>query len=63
MAPFSGIYFQRCEVAIENNTILDDLLLIKMKKGPEPGTIKNNVIWRDLSRYSNFTILPTYRTR
>jgi len=41
----SGIYFQRCEVNIENNVILDDFQLIETKEGLQASAIKNNILW------------------
>ena len=41
----SGIYFQRSEVTIEKNVILDDFLFIETKDGLKPGVIRNNIIW------------------
>tara|TARA_R110002049_G_scaffold1537_4_gene11871 strand:+ start:24689 stop:26335 length:1647 start_codon:yes stop_codon:yes gene_type:complete len=43
----NGIYFQRSEVAVKENIILDDFLFIETKKGLLPGEIKNNLIWGD----------------
>lgn len=41
----NGIYFQRSEVAVSHNTILDNFLFIETKEGLELGSITNNVIW------------------
>jgi hypothetical protein len=40
-----GVYFQRSEVRIADNTILDNFLFIETKEGLELGTIENNLIW------------------
>ncbi len=41
----TGIYFQRCEVKIINNTIFDDFLFVETKEGLKPSLIQNNIIW------------------
>ena len=41
----NGIYFQRSEVTVMNNTILDDFLFVETKEGLKPGVIANNIIW------------------
>ncbi|MCU0645339.1 MAG: right-handed parallel beta-helix repeat-containing protein [bacterium] len=41
----SGIYFQRSEVVIKHNVILDDFLFIETKEGLKPGQIQKNLIW------------------
>ena len=45
----SGIYFQRSEVTIENNIILDDFLFIETKPGLKTSVIRNNLIWANFS--------------
>jgi hypothetical protein len=45
----SGIYFQRSEATIEDNRILDNFLLVETKTGLNPCTIRNNLIWGDLT--------------
>ncbi|MCI0494862.1 hypothetical protein L0Z72_07625, partial [candidate division KSB1 bacterium] len=45
----SGIYFQRSEVTIENNVILDDFLFIETKAGLKTSVIRNNLIWAHFS--------------
>ncbi len=45
----SGIYFQRCEAAVERNIILDDFLLVETKAGLAPCVVKNNILWGDLN--------------
>jgi hypothetical protein len=45
----SGIYFQRSELVIEHNVILDDFLFIETKEGLKPGVIRNNIIWGNFS--------------
>lgn len=44
----SGIYFQRSEVTVEKNIILDDFLFIETKVGLKPSLIQNNVLWGNL---------------
>ncbi len=53
----SGIYFQRSEVTIENNTILDNFLFIETKEGLKPGIIKNNIIWGDFNLGTKASVL------
>lgn len=43
----NGVYFQRSEVAVKNNLILDNFLFIETKEGLKQGIIENNVIWGD----------------
>jgi hypothetical protein len=45
----NGIYFQRSEVNILNNTILENFLFVETKEGLKQGTIANNTIWGDFS--------------
>ncbi len=40
----TGIYFQRSEVEVVNNTILDDFLFVETKAGLRKGKIVNNII-------------------
>jgi hypothetical protein len=47
MAWNTGVYFQRSEVAVKNNTILDNFLFIETKEGLKQGSIENNYIWGD----------------
>jgi hypothetical protein len=42
-----GIYFQRSEVAVMDNVILDDFRFIETKEGLKPGRITRNLIWGD----------------
>jgi len=44
----NGIYFQRSEVDISNNIILDDFLFVETKEGLLPGKITDNVLWGDV---------------
>lgn len=44
----SGIYFQRSDVRVINNTILDNFLFIETKEGLKPGVIQNNILWADV---------------
>ncbi len=46
----NGIYFQRSEVLIEKNSILDDFLLVETKEGLTPCVVKDNVIWAGYSQ-------------
>lgn len=50
-----GIYFQRSEVAVLNNTILDHLLFVETKAGLQPGIIANNILW---GRFEKDTATP-----
>jgi len=43
----TGIYFQRSEVLIEDNLMLDHFRLVETKKGLNPSVIRNNIIWGD----------------
>jgi hypothetical protein len=52
----SGIYFQRSEVTIENNIILDDFLFIETKKGLKPGVIQKNLIWANFTLEAEATV-------
>jgi hypothetical protein len=45
----TGIYFQRSEVSVENNTILDNFLFVETKEGLKPGIIKDNLIWAEFT--------------
>jgi len=49
VANTNGIYFQRSEVDITNNVILDNFLFIETKEGLLPGKISNNILWGDVS--------------
>jgi len=48
VANTNGIYFQRSEVDITNNVILDNFLFIETKEGLLPGKISNNILWGDV---------------
>jgi len=52
----SGIYFQRSEVAVEDNIILDDFLFVETKQGLKPGIIRNNQIWADFNLETEATV-------
>jgi hypothetical protein len=43
----TGIYFQRCEAVIENNTILNNYLHVETKEGLQKCIIRKNLIWGD----------------
>lgn len=45
LAQNNGVYFQRSEVRIADNTILDNFLFIETKEGLDKGIIENNLIW------------------
>lgn len=49
MAWNTGVYFQRSEVAVKNNTILDNFLFIETKEGLKQGSIEGNYIWGDFT--------------
>jgi len=52
----NGVYFQRSEVLVADNTILDNFLFIETKEGLELGTIENNVIWSEYTREVDATV-------
>jgi hypothetical protein len=52
-----GIYFQRSEVLVENNIILDNFLFIETKVGLKPGIIKDNVIWANFMLETPATVI------
>lgn len=56
----SGIYFQRSEVTIEKNIVLDDFLLIETKAGLKPGVIRNNILWGNISIETEATVTDNY---
>jgi len=39
-----GTYFQRSEMEIAHNTLVDNLLLIETKEGLKPGSLVNNIV-------------------
>ncbi|MFC2084254.1 hypothetical protein ACFLS9_04280 [Bacteroidota bacterium] len=43
----NGIYFQRSEVEVVDNVIMDNFLFIETKEGLGIGTVKDNLIWAD----------------
>ena len=45
----TGIYFQRSEVLVVNNTILEPFLFVETKEGLKPGAIVNNIIWGEFN--------------
>ncbi|MCB0472435.1 MAG: right-handed parallel beta-helix repeat-containing protein [Flavobacteriaceae bacterium] len=45
----NGIYFQRSEVSVRKNIILDNFLFIETKNGLLPGEIRDNLIWGDFT--------------
>lgn len=47
VAQNNGVYFQRSEVEITDNVILDNMLVIETKEGLDKSVIKNNIIWAD----------------
>ncbi len=50
VAQNNGIYFQRSEVRVAGNTILDNFLFIETKEGLELGVIEDNILWADFDR-------------
>lgn len=44
----TGVYFQRSELEIFNNTLLENFILIETKEGLGKSYIANNIIWGDL---------------
>jgi hypothetical protein len=48
-----GIYFQRSEVNVEKNVILDNLLFVETKEGLQQSNIRNNIIWADFDLRTN----------
>jgi len=53
----SGIYFQRSEVLVEKNIILDNFLFIETKEGLKPGIIRDNIIWADFSLHTPASVI------
>ena len=47
LAHNNGVYFQRSEVHVSDNIILDNFLFIETKEGLENGIIENNLLWAD----------------
>lgn len=45
----TGTYFQRSEMEIYNNTLLENFILIETKEGLEKSFVANNIIWGDLN--------------
>lgn len=45
----TGTYFQRSEMKIYNNTLLENFILIETKEGLEKSFVANNIIWGDLN--------------
>jgi hypothetical protein len=45
----TGIYFQRSEVEIFNNTLLENFILIETKEGLGKSYAANNIIWGDMT--------------
>lgn len=45
----TGLYFQRCEVQIYNNTIIENFLLIETKEGLGKNYVSNNIIWGNIN--------------
>lgn len=52
-----GIYFQRSEVLVEKNIILDNFLFIETKMGLKPGIIRENIIWADFSLQTSASVI------
>ena len=51
-----GIYFQRSEVRIMNNTILDNFLFVETKEGLQTGLIQNTILWANVDIQTPVTI-------
>jgi Right handed beta helix region len=47
LAHNNGVYFQRSEVRVADNMILDNFLFIETKQGLQKGVIENNLLWAD----------------
>jgi hypothetical protein len=45
----TGVYFQRSEMEIFNNTLLENFILIETKEGLGKSYVANNIIWGDLN--------------
>lgn len=45
----TGAYFQRSEMEIYNNTLLENFILIETKEGLGKSFVTNNIIWGDLN--------------
>jgi hypothetical protein len=61
----SGIYFQRSETEIYNNTLLENFILIETKEGLGKSSVINNIIWGSLyidapSEFSNNVMKEKY---
>ena len=56
VAQNNGIYFQRSEVKVADNIILDNFLFIETKEGLQLGTIENNIIWSEYIREVDATV-------
>ncbi len=52
----SGIYFQRSDVRVINNTILDNFLFIETKEGLKRSVIQNNLLWADVDIQTPVTL-------
>ncbi|MFQ5676198.1 MAG: right-handed parallel beta-helix repeat-containing protein, partial [bacterium] len=46
----TGIYFQRSEMEVVNNTILEHFLFVETKEGLKPGVIANDIIWGQVDK-------------
>ena len=56
LAQNNGVYFQRSEVRVAGNIILDNFLFIETKDGLEQGIIENNLIWADYDQQVEATV-------
>lgn len=45
----TGAYFQRSEIGIYNNTLLENFILIETKEGLGKSFVSNNIIWGELN--------------
>lgn len=56
----NGIYFQRSEVAVKNNIMLDNFLFIETKEGLELGSITDNIIWGEYDQQVEANVSGNY---
>ena len=56
VAQNNGIYFQRSEVSVLNNLILDNFLYMETKEGLKLGTISGNILWANFDLQIGATV-------
>jgi hypothetical protein len=56
LAQNNGVYFQRSEVRVAGNIILDNFLFIETKEGLHFGIIENNLLWADYNQQVEATV-------